>query len=55
MLEIPRINNTLEYSASTIFNSLPKNIRDNDITYGSFVNQVRTVFMERAHTRVLNS
>ena len=55
MLEIPRINNTFEHSASIIFNSLPRNIRDNDISYSSFVNQVRTVFMERARTRVLNN
>lgn len=55
MLEIPKTNNTFEHSAITIFNSLPQNIRDIDISYGSFFNQVRTVFMERAHTRVLNS
>ena len=55
MLEIPRINNTFEHSASIIFNSLPQNIRDNDISYSNFVNQVRTVFMERARTRVLNN
>ena len=55
MLEIPRINNTFEHSASIIFNSLPQNIRDNDISYSSFVNQVTTVFMERPHTRVLNN
>ena len=54
MLEILRINNTFGHSASIIFNSLPQNIRD-DIFYSNFVNQVRTVFMERVCTCVLNN
>lgn len=32
MLEIPRINNTFEHSASIIFNSLLQKIRDNGIS-----------------------
>ena len=55
MLEIPRINNTFGHSTSISFNSLPQNIIDNDISYSNFVNQVRTVFMERVRTCVLNN
>ena len=53
-LEIPKINNTFEYSAALIFNSFPQDIRD-CTTYHEYVKKARTMLMERAQARILTT